>query len=86
MGLKSSAVARWAKIPIFALCLFPVAHEVWLFLHDGLGANPVEHITHRLDVVRSPVDHGRTQVRLTDQPSTVGWTDVWLPEKAPISR
>ena len=29
---------------------------------------------------------GRTQVRLTDQPSTVGWTDVWLPEKAPISR
>ncbi len=26
---------------------------------------------------------GRTQVRLTDQPSVAGWTDVWLPEKAP---
>lgn len=26
---------------------------------------------------------GRTEVRLTDQPSTSGWTDVWLPEKAP---
>ena len=26
---------------------------------------------------------GRTQVRLTDQPTTTGWTDVWLPEKAP---
>ena len=24
-----------------------------------------------------------TQVRLTDKPSVVGWTDVWLPEKAP---
>ncbi len=29
---------------------------------------------------------GRTQVRLTDQPSVVGWTDVWLPEKAPAGR
>ena len=26
---------------------------------------------------------GRTQIRLTDQPSVTGWTDVWLPEKAP---
>ena len=26
---------------------------------------------------------GRTQVRVTDQPAVVGWTDVWLPEKAP---
>ena len=29
---------------------------------------------------------GRTQVRLTDQPNVTGWTDVWLPEKAPSSR
>lgn len=29
---------------------------------------------------------GRTQVRLTDQPTTTGWTDVWLPEKAPGAR
>ena len=29
---------------------------------------------------------GRTQVRLTDAPTVTGWTDVWLPEKAPASR
>ncbi len=29
---------------------------------------------------------GRTQVRLTDRPTTVVWTDVWLPEKAPTKR
>lgn len=29
---------------------------------------------------------GRTQVRLTDKPTTTGWTDVWLPEKAPGGR
>ena len=26
---------------------------------------------------------GRTQLRLTDAPTVVGWTDVWLPERAP---
>lgn len=26
---------------------------------------------------------GRTQVRLTDSPNVTGWTDVWLPERAP---
>ena len=29
---------------------------------------------------------GRTQVRLTDKPAVTGWTDVWLPEKAPGAR
>jgi len=29
---------------------------------------------------------GRTQVRLTDAPTVMVWTDVWLPEKAPASR
>ena len=28
---------------------------------------------------------GRTQVRLTDAANVVGWTDVWLPEKAPTT-
>jgi hypothetical protein len=27
---------------------------------------------------------GRTQVRLTDAPTISGWTDVWLPDKAPV--
>lgn len=29
---------------------------------------------------------GRTQVRLTDAPTVIGWTDVWLPDKAPAGR
>lgn len=29
---------------------------------------------------------GRTQVRLTDAPTVTGWTDVWLPDKAPAGR
>ena len=28
-------------------------------------------------------DPGHTQVRVKEQANTVGWTDVWLPEKAP---
>lgn len=28
---------------------------------------------------------GRTQVRLTDSPNVTGWTDVWLPERAPAA-
>ncbi|MGE0418243.1 MAG: hypothetical protein AB7O80_15670 [Acetobacteraceae bacterium] len=28
---------------------------------------------------------GRTEVRLSDAASVTGWTDVWLPDKAPVS-
>lgn len=37
---------RWLKPPIFVACLLPLAHLVWMGLHDELGANPVEYITH----------------------------------------
>lgn len=37
---------KWIKIPVFLLCLGPVANLVWLGFHDGLGANPLEFITH----------------------------------------
>ena len=37
---------RWLKVPLFVLCLAPLAREVWLAFHNGLGANPLEHITH----------------------------------------
>jgi methionine sulfoxide reductase heme-binding subunit len=37
---------RWLKPPIFLACLAPLAHLVWMGLHDELGANPVEYITH----------------------------------------
>jgi hypothetical protein len=29
---------------------------------------------------------GRTQVKLSDQGAETGWTDVWLPDKAPTGR
>src|SRR5437762_3190082 len=34
------------KIPVFLLCLLPLALLAWKGTHDGLGANPVEVITH----------------------------------------
>jgi sulfoxide reductase heme-binding subunit YedZ len=37
---------RLAKIIIFAAALLPVAHLAWKALHNGLGANPIEVITH----------------------------------------
>jgi len=37
---------RWLKVLLFVVCLVPAGRELWLGFHDGLGANPVEHITH----------------------------------------
>ena len=37
---------RWLKPVIFLACLAPVASLVWKGLHAGLGANPIEKITH----------------------------------------
>jgi len=37
---------RWIKVLVFVVCLIPAGHELWLGFHDGLGANPFEHITH----------------------------------------
>ena len=37
---------RLAKIAIFLAALIPLARLVWKALHDGLGANPIEVITH----------------------------------------
>jgi sulfoxide reductase heme-binding subunit YedZ len=36
----------WIKAAIFAASLIPLARLVWLGLHRGLGANPIEYITH----------------------------------------
>ena len=35
----------WIKAAVFALCLFPIGGLGWLAFSDGLGANPIEHIT-----------------------------------------
>lgn len=37
---------RWFKPVAFLACLVPLARLVWAFYHDGLGANPIEFITH----------------------------------------
>jgi sulfoxide reductase heme-binding subunit YedZ len=34
------------KIALFAFALIPLARLLWKALHDGLGANPIEVITH----------------------------------------
>lgn len=36
----------WIKAAIFAAGLIPLARLAWLGLHRGLGANPIEYITH----------------------------------------
>jgi methionine sulfoxide reductase heme-binding subunit len=35
-----------ARIVLFALCLTPLGLLLWRGTHDGLGANPIEFITH----------------------------------------
>ncbi len=37
---------RWLKVPVFLLCLVPVLWLAWKAFHPGLGANPIEFITH----------------------------------------
>ena len=37
---------RWIKVAVFVLCLTPVFWLGWRALHNGLGANPIEFITH----------------------------------------
>jgi sulfoxide reductase heme-binding subunit YedZ len=38
--------SKWSKPLAFALCLLPLALLGWRALHGGLGANPIEFITH----------------------------------------
>jgi sulfoxide reductase heme-binding subunit YedZ len=44
--MKRLLSKRWIKAPVFALCLCPVFLLGWRALHNGLGANPIEYITH----------------------------------------
>jgi methionine sulfoxide reductase heme-binding subunit len=37
---------RALKLAIFLAALLPLAHLAWKAFHDGLGANPIEVITH----------------------------------------
>lgn len=44
--MKSVIRSRWTKVLVFILCLVPFARLIWAATHDGLGANPIEFITH----------------------------------------
>jgi sulfoxide reductase heme-binding subunit YedZ len=46
MRLKRITSNRWMKVPVFALCLAPALLLAWRGFHSGLGANPIEFITH----------------------------------------
>ena len=46
MDLSRHIKMKWIKPPVFGLCLAPLAQLTWTALHNGLGANPVEAITH----------------------------------------
>jgi sulfoxide reductase heme-binding subunit YedZ len=37
---------RWFKVPVFVACLVPLARLGWKAYYGGLGANPIEFITH----------------------------------------
>ena len=39
-------MSRWLKPVVFLVCLAPLGSLVWRGLHGGLGANPIEAITH----------------------------------------
>ena len=37
---------RWMKVAVFVLCLVPLLLLAWRGIHQDLGANPIEFITH----------------------------------------
>ena len=45
--MKGLLGIRCIKIPVFLLCLLPLVGLVWRALSGGLGANPIEFITHK---------------------------------------
>jgi len=42
----TSQQIKWIKASVFAACLIPLALLVWRGFSGGLGANPIEYITH----------------------------------------
>jgi sulfoxide reductase heme-binding subunit YedZ len=44
--IRPEIALRAGKIALFCLCLVPLGQLVWRGFSDGLGANPVEFITH----------------------------------------
>ena len=47
MANRRTAIERWVRITVFVLALLPLARMVAHGLTGGLGANPIEEVTHR---------------------------------------
>jgi len=45
--INAILTSKWTKVAVFLACLGPLATLVWRAFHNGLGANPIEFITHR---------------------------------------
>ena len=46
MDLSRHINVKWIKPPVFSFCLVPFAQLALAAFHNGLGANPIETITH----------------------------------------
>ena len=46
MPLKRILHSPWTKVALFTLCLVPLLLLAWRAFNGGLGANPIEFITH----------------------------------------
>jgi len=44
--VKAMLKGRWLKVLLFLVCLLPLLALAWRALNGGLGANPIEFITH----------------------------------------
>ena len=44
--MKSIIKKKWIKVPVFIACLGPLVYLVWKALHQELGPNPIEFVTH----------------------------------------
>lgn len=65
---------RVAKVVLWALCLIPLSRLVYAFLTDGLGANPIETITHQTG--RAALFILITTLAITPVRRVTGWN--WL--------
>ena len=44
--MRTVLTSQWTKVAVFLLGVSPLARLVWAAFHHGLGANPIEFITH----------------------------------------
>jgi len=45
--MRTVLTSKWTKVAVFLLGVSPLARLVWAAFHHGLGANPIEFITHQ---------------------------------------